>query len=102
MLRTNTKIVNQRIEEHVKEYYPNIEDLQAALRNVLSFGTTYQRGAELAKGGCFLCYLNQVSDFLKDTLEETQEEADKYFDKSWDLYCHLIGKACARLVEIMN
>lgn len=100
MLKTNTRIVNRRIEEHVKEYYPNIEDLKADLNAVSSSGSAYRRGAALVDAGCFLCYNSQVADFLREVLEETEEEASEYDDaSSWNLYKHLIAKACDRLAK---
>lgn len=100
MLKTNTKQVMNAVKQHVLDFYPEIEVLKADLNTRPGF-TTYHKAIELVRGGAFLCYYSQVVDFLKEALQETEQEAEKYTDEqSWELYCHLIGKACEKLVAL--
>ena len=99
MLKTNTKKVLSRVKQHLLFFY---DDQQALKRDGDAVGgaTDYQKGVNLALGGCFLVYHNDVAEFLKNTLEESEEEANKYDSfKSWELYCHLCDRAYAALVR---
>ena len=99
MLKTNTKKVSDRIKAHVLEYYETPEALRRDMEAVGGF-TDYHKGQNLVDGGCFLCYNFQVFEFLKEALEETDDEALKYDEvQSWNLYRHLVGKACEKLVK---
>lgn len=100
MLKTNSKIVKQAMIAEVLNHYKKIEDLKADLQAVSQkHESVYNLALKLVRGGCFKCYNQDISDFLRDTLQETQQEADKYFDKSFDLYAHLIAKAIESLVK---
>ena len=102
MLRTNTKQVAAAIAAHVMEYYPTVEALRADANAAAMMPrdvTADAKGRRLVEGGCFLCYIYQVRDFLREALQETDAEAQRYNDRDvWELYTHLVAKSIARLI----
>lgn len=99
MLKTNTKKVMEALKKHIGGFYGKTGDLLADMRAVGGF-TPYHQGRNLAEGGAFLCYCDEQREFLREALEETHEEADRFSDdKVFELYCHLIGRACEKLAK---
>ena len=105
-MRTNTKIVSNKIQEHIKEYY-TIEGLKEQVKalqytrqgNRFTFTPSiYYVLEEMVQGGCFLIYYQDVQDFLNGLgINPTYKE---YTDEqSWDLYKHLIAREGAKLCE---
>lgn len=98
-LNTNSNEVRKAVQEHIKGYYENIEDLKAEIEN-LNNGriahSIYQAGAYMVQGGCFLIYYTDVKDFLNGLCinPENKEYTD---EKSWELYKHLVAINCERL-----
>lgn len=96
-MRTNTKIVSNKIQEHIKEYY-TIEELKEQVKVFDYLPTTYHAIIELVQGGCFLIYNEDVKDFLNGL--GINPEGKKYApEKSWDLYKHLIAREGEKLCQ---
>ena len=94
MLKMNTKKALENAQKHfIGDYYEGrVHDF---LRDGEAVGgvTDYQKGYNMAKGGCFACYYWNQRDALKEILEETEEEANRYSDdKVFETYCHLAGR----------
>jgi len=99
MLKTNTKKVLDRMKNHLLDFYGINADLKRD-GDAVGGVNDYQKGVNLALGGCFLVYHSEVTEFLKVILKESEAEASKYDSfKSWDLYCHLCGRAYASIVK---
>ena len=91
------------IKSHILGYYDNerggVAGLRADAMAILPRDCDYNRGVELARGGCFLCYYDETRAFLRGLLEESDEEAGRYDNtKVWELYCHLIGRGVDALI----
>lgn len=103
MLKTNCKKVMEGIKSHILGYYDEerggVAGLRADAMAIFPRGCDYDRGVELALGGCFLCNYDKTRDFLRELLEESDEGAGRYDDsKVWELYCHLIGRGVDALI----
>ena len=96
-MRTNNKIVSNKIQEHIKEYY-TIEELKEQVKVFDYLPTTYHALVEMVQGGCFLVYCEDVKNFLNGLgINPTNKEYDD--QKSWDLYKHLIAREGAKLCQ---
>jgi hypothetical protein len=98
-LNTNSNEVRKAVQDHIKAYYENIDDLRRELDNLNDgriIRSIYQAGAYMVQGGCFLIYYGDVKDFLNGLgINPTNKE---YTDeKSWELYKHLIAINAERL-----
>ena len=99
-LSTNSNEVRKAIQEHIKSYYENIDDLKSELDNLndvrLGNYSIYHAASYMVQGGSFLCYYSDVKEFLNSLgINPTNKE---YTDKkSWELYKHLIAINCERL-----
>lgn len=88
MLKTNSKIVRNRMIEHIKDSYEDIEDLK------------HDAQFDLVQNGCMLCYYNDIREYLKETLEETEEEAKKYSNEQvWNTYKVLCNRAIKEILD---
>ena len=106
-MRTNTKIVSNMIQEHIKEYY-TVEELREQVKalqypratQLFSFTPSiYYVLDEMVQGGCFLIYYEDVKNFLNELgINPNGKEYDDV--KSWDLYKHLIAREGAKLCDI--
>jgi hypothetical protein len=84
MLKTNIKSVREAVRNHIIEHF---EDFDNFKHDVAAVGSI----SELVKAGAFLCYYDDVRNFLKTILQETDQEAAKYSDDLvWSLYTNLI------------
>ena len=100
-LNTNSNEVRKAIQEHIKNYYEDVNDLKAEVENLKGYNaiyTDYHAGAYLVQGGCFLCYYSDVKDFLNG-LGINPENKEYTDEKSWELYKHLIAINIERLVN---
>ena len=97
-LKTNSNIVRKKVQEHIREYYENIDDLKNELDNLKSFNnnSVYQAGVYMVQGGCFLIYHSDIKDFLNG-LGINPENKEYTDEKSWELYKHLIAINAERL-----
>jgi hypothetical protein len=112
MLRTNSKLVQDRLKEHVLENFEpesygggetlqNLKDqlnsMQYAQRSI------YQTAIDYVEGGSYLVYYGDVRNFLYKLLEESGEYHKKYSDEQvWRLYCHLIARTMTDLYQSTN
>lgn len=98
-MRSDCKEVRAKIKEHIVEQYPKFEDFKAdadALHYVYrtNYGTVYT----MVQNGNFLCYYHQVIEFIK-TLNLNNSETEYDAEKTWRLYCHLIAREGAKILE---
>lgn len=100
-MKIYSNLVRKQVQDHIKEYYENIEDLKSELKNLLGMRETptiYHAGAYMVQGGCFLIYYADVKEFLNGLGINPQNK--EYTDeKSWELYKHLIASNCEKLFE---
>jgi hypothetical protein len=97
-MRSNTKEVINKVQEHIKSYYENIEDFKNDMKAVqLENMSDYNAIQELVKGGSFLVYYQDVKDFLNE-LGINPENKEYEDQKSWELYQHLIARDGEKLI----
>lgn len=109
MLRTNSKLFKQRIQEYVLEHFsPENYDSESTdqltnLRGQLDSmqhdnRTPYQLALDYMQGGGMLVYFGDARDFLQKMLEQTDEQAAKYDNETvWRKYCHTMAREMANL-----
>ena len=98
-MKTNCKVVKDRIREHIKEYYTP-EELKIQVDAIKSwmYPTTYHILKYMANSGCFLIYNDSVVNFL-NSLGINPDNKVYDTSKSWDLYCHLIARDGELLIK---
>lgn len=95
---SNRKEVREKIQEHIMGNYDNeqefIEQMEAMKdnRNL----TSYSWGKELAKGGNYLIYNDDMSNFL-DELKINPKGKKFNSEKSFEMYTNLIARESDRL-----
>ena len=90
-MRTNTTEVKNKIKEHIREHYENLQDMKNDTKSFDYLNTDdYHKIEKLVEGGCFLCYHNDVKNFL-DSLGINPSGKEYTNEKSWTLYTHLIA-----------
>lgn len=98
-MRTNCKEVQDKIKEHILEYY-TVEELRDNA-DALKYGgvcTYYHAIKNMAQNGDFLIYYTEVSDFLNGLgINPTGKEYDN--EKSWELYKHLVALNGKKLLK---
>ena len=100
MLHTNKKIVLDRFIDHILSFYEGDKNALHCDGEAGGYGLSldYKKGYRLAEGGCFLCYNDQMAEFLKTALEENDNEASKFSpDQVFTQYCHLCGRAYEKI-----
>lgn len=100
-LNTNSNEVRKAVQEHIKNYYEDVNDLKAEVENLKGYNnifTDYQAGAYMVQSGCFLYYHADVKDFLNG-LSINPDNKEYSNEKSWELYKYLIALNCERLVN---
>lgn len=103
MYNSNCKIVNNKIDKHILNYYDNLDNLKNDLKAVKypPVYSDYQAGAYLVLGGNFLIYYYDQKQYLKKL--KLKAYKDNLTDLAvFNLYKHLIAKRIARLVEVKN
>lgn len=99
---TNTKEVKKQIRAHIQEFMTPLE-LKANAEALIDRQnpTLYHAVRHMAEGGSFLCYYDEVKDFLNSL--GINPDNKKYSDeKSWELYCHLIARDSELLIKHAN
>ena len=97
-MRTNTTEVKNKIKEHIREHYENLEDMRHDADAFEYLNTNdYHKIKKLVEGGCFLCYHNDVKNFL-NTLGINPSGKEYTNEKSWTLYTHLIALNGSELI----
>lgn len=91
-MTTNNKIVKAKIREHINDYYtPSELKAEVEALKKYTYPTDYHVVKLMVENGCFLCYHNDVKNFLNGLgINPTNKEYDS--QKSWELYCHLIAR----------
>ena len=62
------------------------------------YRTNYSTVYTMVQNGNFLCYYHQVIEFIK-TLNLNNSETEYDAEKTWRLYCHLIAREGAKILE---
>lgn len=98
-MRTNTKIVSDKVKEHILNAM-SLQDLKDNVK-ALQWGNKgeYQASKELVEGGSFLCYYQDVKEFLNG-LGINPENKEYSDEKSWNLYIHLLASNIEKLLKI--
>lgn len=79
----------KKIIEHIKEFYPNIEDLKADFKaGIYGIFSPYNSAKRLVEGGCFLVLYSDVKSFMRSIGMDGRYS----YEHSWSLYCHLLSK----------
>lgn len=100
MLRANTKIVMSRMEDHVKEFYPDVKQLKEERDIQQDDRCDFYKSCRLVEAGCFLVYYNQVRDFIQYTQEMTLEQINRYSDKQiWRKYIQMCAYAIDGIIS---
>lgn len=110
MLRTTTKAVKAKLNEHILSHFDEshgwesddrLANLKDQLRSFDYMPTDYAKGIYMAEGGTFLVYYREQRDFLGDLLEETEFEREHKYsdDQVFKTYCHLIARQIAEMVR---
>jgi hypothetical protein len=102
-MKTNTKIVQDKIRQHILDQIDN--DIPAFIANVeaVKFGgmSTYTAICNNVDGGNFLIYNADITDFLNSLdINPNKKEFDNL--ESWNLYRHLIAANGEKLINSFN
>lgn len=98
-ISTNSNEVRKAVQNHIMNYYENIDDLKSQLNNLNDgrvANSIYQAALYMAQGGCFLIYYTEVKEFL-NSLGINPNNKEYSEEKSWELYKHLIAINGVRL-----
>jgi predicted RecB family endonuclease len=103
-MKSNCKIVNDKIKQHIMEY---VEDYEYGIEtlienlNAVKFGDVtdnYKAMVKLVEGGEFLISYCDQRDFL-NSLGINPDNKEYSDDKVWDLYKHLIAREGVKLLK---
>ena len=105
---SNRKQVSDNIQAHILEYYSpdftgddSLSAEQAFVQQMDAMSwlpNNWKRGEEIAKGGSYLVYNQDMADFL-DTLKINPKGKKFSEDKSFEMYTSLIGRESAKLYD---
>jgi len=95
---SNRKEVSENIQAHILEYYDSPEDFVEQMDAMSHLPNNWKRGEELAKGGNYLIYNGDMSDFL-DELKINPKGKNFSEDKAFDMYTSLVGRESAKLYD---
>lgn len=108
-MRTTNKIVIQKLHDHIADYFKksagwDTDDWKSNLKeqvNAMRYGnrSDYQIGIDIAEGGTFLVYYVDVDMFIKSLELSAPQGAIYSDDKTWRLYCHLLAREIAKIVN---
>lgn len=99
MNRSNSKIVREKIKEHIFEYY-EFDDLVGDVEAVKHpYDDTYNAAKRLVEGGCFLIYHTDVREFLESL--NLNNKSGKTFsdDDCWQMYTHLLAREIEKIIS---
>ena len=99
-MRSDCLEVRTKLKEHIMDTYPNFEDFKANAENACCaiYSSLYGEVYSMVESGCFLCYYHQVIEFIK-TLNLNGTDKEYTAEQSWRLYCHLIAREGARILD---
>lgn len=95
---SNRKEVSENIQAHILEYYDKPEDFLEQMDAMDYLPTKWRAGEELAKGGSYLIYNGDMSDFLNE-LKINPKGKTFSEDKAFNMYTSLIGRESAKLYD---
>ncbi len=86
------------VAEHIQEYYPNLKDLKANCiaahpHKILSY-PEYIGARHMVEGGCFLCYYEEVHDFMKGIGADVRN-----FNGAWRAYIHIVSSVIMEMLR---
>ena len=106
-MRTTTKAVINKLQAHILEkfgvefYGDNYEvtNLANQINSMRINDESDQKTAKgLVEGGTFLCYYQDVVDFLKE-LDINDKDKEYSDQQGWDLYIHLLSREICKLIN---
>jgi hypothetical protein len=98
-MRSTNKQVTDKIQQHIRDYYENDEDLIHDMESAsLPGDTSWKKGERLVEGGTFLIYNGDMSDKLNEWGLNPQ---NKKYDsqKSYNTYKSLMGRELAKIYD---
>lgn len=97
-MKSNCKIVNEKIRKHITEYYTR-DELTRQVQALNYKGNIYNAGVAMVEGACFLIYNDDIRKFL-DSLD-LNNKSNKNFDDDevWTMYKHLIAREIEKIVK---
>lgn len=95
---SNRKEVSENIQAHILDYYDSPEDFIEQMDAMSYLPTKWKAGEELAKGGSYLIYNGDMSDFLNE-LKINPKGKTFSEDKAFDMYTSLVGRESAKLYD---
>ena len=93
---SNRKEVSENIQAHILDYYDSPDDFIRQMDVFDYMPTKWHAGKEIAKGGSYLVYNQDMSDFL-DSLKINPKGKKFSDDKAFDMYTSLIGRESEKL-----
>lgn len=98
--KSNRKEVSEKIQSHILEYYDNEDDFinQMEAMKDSQHPTPWSWGEEIAKGGSYLIYTEDMNSFL-DELKINPKGKTFSDEKTFKTYTSLIGRESAKLYE---
>ncbi len=94
---SNRKEVSENLQAHILEYYDSPQDFVEQM-DAMKSPTMWKAGEEIAKGGSYLIYNGDMSDFL-DELKINPKGKKFSDDKAFDMYTSLVGRESAKLYD---
>ena len=101
---SNRKEVKEKIQNHILEYYEDDDNPEEAFVKQMeamkdnSHPTPYSWGRELAEGGNYLIYNEDMNEFL-DKLKINPKGKKFKEDQSFKMYVNLVARESANLYE---
>ena len=93
---SNRKEVSENIQAHILEHYDNPQDFIDQMDAMDYLPTKWRAGEELAKGGSYLIYNEDMQDFLNEL--KINPKGKKFSDdKAFSMYTSLIGRESEKL-----
>ncbi len=105
-MRTNSKTVMTKVEDHVLDYLENMATIQELIEEISHSGyrndIIYNKAKAYVQGGSFLVYYDDV---IKEVARWTGTRVDKRGreytgPEAWKLYTHLIAKYLEKKIEM--
>ena len=93
---SNRKEVSENIQAHILDYYDSPDDFIRQMDVFDNLPTKWHAGKEIAKGGSYLVYNQDMSDFL-DSLKINPKGKKFSDEKAFDMYTSLIGRESEKL-----
>ena len=94
---SNRKEVSENIQAHILEHYDSPDDFIKQM-DVMKAPTMWRAGEEIARGGSYLVYNQDMADFL-DELKINPKGKKFSSDKAFNTYTSLVGRESAKLYE---